>query len=145
MGKKEVSEMEAPEYHDDRAQNGGATIGHWHSGPSGGAFEPGQITDLIQEEEDARISTDEALSKAIIVNADAIAAETATSASAIAAEANARAAADEALDTAIKQNSADIAALGRLIEANAASNLTAHASKADSDHDHIGYLMNKEI
>jgi len=120
MGKKEVSEMEAPEYHDDHTQNGGATIGHWHSGPSGGAFEPGQITDLIQEEEDARISTDEALSKALIVNADAIAAETATSASAIAAEANARAAADEALDAAIKQNSADIIAIAT--EARAAIN-----------------------
>ena len=134
MGKKEVSEMETPEYHDDRAQNGGATIGHWHSGPSGGAFEPGQITDLIQEEEDARISTDEALSKAIIVNADAIAAETATSASAIAAEANARAAADEALDTAIKQNTADIVAIATQARAAIKQNI-----------EDIAALMSKEI
>ena len=144
MGKKEVSEMEAPEYHDDHTQNGGATIGHWHSGPTGGAFEPGQITDLIQEEEDARISTDLALSKAIIINGDAIAAEAATSANAVAAEANSRAAADEALDTAIKQNTADIAALGRLIETNTAANLAAHSGMADLNHDHIGYLMDKE-
>ena len=134
MGKKEVSEMEAPEYHDDRAQNGGATIGHWHSGPSGGAFEPGQITDLIQEEEDARISTDEALSKAIIINGDAIAAETATSASAIAAEANARAAADEALDTAIKQNTADIVAIATQARAAIKQNI-----------EDIAALMNREI
>ena len=139
MGKKEVSEMEAPEYHDDRSQNGGATIGHWHSGPSGGAFEPGQITDLIQEEEDARIATDTALGDAIILNSDKIGQEISDRTNADAAEANARAAADEALDAAIKQNTGDIAALGRLIEANAAANLTAHASKADSDHDHIGY------
>ena len=120
MSKKEVRDMEAPEYHDDHTQNGGATIGHWHSGPSGGAFEPGQITDLIQEEEDARIATDTALGDAIILNSDKIAAETATSASAIAAEANARAAADEALDTAIKQNTADIIAIAT--EARAAIN-----------------------
>jgi hypothetical protein len=145
MGKKEVSEMEAPEYHDDHTQNGGATIGHWHSGPSGGAFEPGQITDLIQDEEDARIATDTALGDAIILNSDKIGQEISDRTNADAAEANARAAADEALDAAIRQNAADIAALGRLIEANAASNLTAHAGKADSDHDHIGYLMNKEI
>ena len=116
MGKKEVSEMEAPEYHDDHAQNGGATIGHWHSGPSGGAFEPGQITDLIQEEEDARIATDTALGDAIILNSDKIGQEISDRTNADAAEANARAAADEALDAAIKQNSGDIAALGRLIE-----------------------------
>ena len=88
-----------------------------------------------------------ALSDAIILNSDKLSVQEISdrSANAVAAEANARAAADEALDTAIKQNTADIAALGRLIEANAASNLAAHAGKADSDHDHIGYLMNKEI
>jgi hypothetical protein len=145
MGKKEVSEMEAPEYHDDHTQNGGATIGHWHSGPNGGAFEPGQITDLIQDEEDARIATDTALGDAVILNSDKIAKEISDRTNADAAEANARASADEALDTVIKQNTADIAALGRLIEANAASNIAAHANKADLDHDHIGYLMNKEI
>jgi len=134
MGKKEVSEMEAPEYHDDRAQNGGATIGHWHSGPSGGAFEPGQITDLIQEEEDARIATDTALGDAIILNSDKIAAETATSASAIAAEANARAAADEALDTAIKQNTADIVAIATQARAAIKQNI-----------EDIAALMNREI
>lgn len=134
MGKKEVSEMEAPEYHDDRAQNGGATIGHWHSGPSGGAFEPGQITDLIQEEEDARIATDTALGDAIILNSDKIAAETATSASAIAAEANARAAADEALDTAIKQNTADIVAIATQARAAIKQNI-----------EDIAALMSKEI
>ena len=134
MGKKEVSEMEAPEYHDDRAQNGGATIGHWHSGPSGGAFEPGQITDLIQEEEDARIATDTALGDAIILNSDKIAAETATSASAIAAEANARAAADEALDAAIKQNTADIVAIATQARAAIKQNI-----------EDIAALMNREI
>ena len=134
MSKKEVRDMEAPEYHDDHTQNGGATIGHWHSGPSGGAFEPGQITDLIQEEEDARISTDEALSKAIIINADAIAAETATSASAVAAEANSRAAADEALDTAIKQNTADIVAIATQARAAIKQNI-----------EDIAALMNREI
>ena len=120
MGKKEVSEMEAPEYHDDHTQNGGATIGHWHSGPSGGAFEPGQITDLIQEEEDARIATDTALGDAIILNSDKIGQEISDRTNADAAEANARAAADEALDAAIKQNSADIIAIAT--EARAAIN-----------------------
>ena len=140
MGKKEVSEMEAPEYHDDHSQNGAATVGHWHSGPSGGAFEPQQIIDLIDAEEAARIATDDALSKGIIQNKDDIDAEVLARNTADAAAANAAAVAMEALEEAIKENADAILALQVLIGEESAADLRAHTRKADDNHDHIGYM-----
>lgn len=129
MGKKEVSEMEAPEYHDDHAQNGSATVGHWHSGPSGGAFEPQQIIDLIEAEEAARIATDDALSKGIIQNKDDIDAVRDAGIADFAKAKNNFAAALNDLEAAIQKNTDDIAALTTLFSTTQQTNMAIFQKK----------------
>jgi len=139
MAKIDVSEMDAPVYHDDHEQNGSATVGHWHSGPSGGAFEPSQITDLIEAEEAARIATDDALSRGIIQNKDDIDAVRAAGIEDYAKAKNTFAAILDDLEAAIQKNTDDIAALTTLFATTQQTNIAAHARKSDDTHEHYGY------
>lgn len=129
MGKIDVSEMEAPVYHDDHEQNGSATVGHWHSGPSGGAFEPSQITDLIEAEEAARIATDDALSKGIVQNKDDIDAVRAAGIEDFAKAKNFFAGTVDDLEAAIQKNTDDIAALTALFSTAQQTNLAIFQKK----------------